>query len=199
MRKLFLPGFILCILLFATNACSQGLRNEIKVYHPDFSGTWKLDPLKSRLKNTTVKEDSDYGLVVAVDQKLPVISVRVMFTHLAESETVVEFNLYTDGRASDFPGLSNPRDETVEWKDNNLVLTNFSSGKGRKTILSVLEIALSADGKALICTQKSTKKGIGTDGESITIVDDTETEYVVFDRVPDIPARSNRTPLPEEE
>jgi hypothetical protein len=182
MRKSFPPGVIVLILLFMANACAQGLRNEIKVYHPDFSGTWKVDVVKSGFMDGTAEEISDISLTVVVDQKLPVISIKVVLRHLAESGTLEEFNIYTDGRITDYPGSSTQK-QSAEWKDNKLIFSSFSYARGHQTLMGVVEFELSGDGNTLFCTQKGTKAGPGPNGETIAVVDNTKIKTLFLERI----------------
>jgi hypothetical protein len=208
-RKFFFPVFLVSIALFASTVYSQGLESPIRVYsprletpikimHPDFSGTWKLNFLRSGFTDAMAKDVSDSSLIVLIDQKLPVIYITLVARHLAETEKIAEFYLYTDGRASEFPRTFSSSSVAAEWNGESLVVMNFTSARGVRTVLNVGELKLSVDGNTLTFTEKRTQAALRTDGRSRGIVEDIKTASAIFDRIVDIPARSNKIPLPEE-
>lgn len=193
MKKILLV-FCFSMVLCSVNAYSQRLESPIRVYpqrletpvkiaHPDLSGTWKLNFLKSGFEDATAKEISDNALIVVIEQKLPVISIRVLSRHLAESEVIAEFYLYTDGRASEFPRASSSSDIAAEWSGEKLVITNFTTSRGVRRVLNVGEVKLSVDGNTLTFTDKRTQTVLGTDGRSTGVVEDMRSISAFFDRV----------------
>jgi hypothetical protein len=207
MKKLPMLWFCFSMVLCSMNAYSQGLETPIRVYsqrletpikivHPDFSGTWNLNFLKSELKDMASKGLSDEQMILTVDQKLPVISVQVTVRHQGKSGTGREFKIYTDGRASEVPAAHTASGGIAEWSGNKLVITVVASPKDRNVL--VVEVELSADGITMISTLKRALTRTGPDGTSITVVDNTRTMTMIYDRIVDVPARSNKTPRPEE-
>jgi hypothetical protein len=61
-----------------------------------------------------------------------------------------------------------------------------------------VDLELPADGNTLISTLKGTLPKNGPDGKNLIVVDNTRTQTIVYDRIVDVPARSNKTQLPEE-
>lgn len=207
MKQFFFPVFLASVLL-ASTFYAQGLESPIKVYpqrletpvkvvRPDLSGTWNLNYGKSELKDIGSKALADEArLILTVDQKTPIINVKVMVRHQARSVTGPEFNIYTDGRASEIPTGRTASSGIAEWNDSKLVLTVFASPKDGNTLF--VEVGLSADRNTLIFTliRKLTRTGL--DGKSLTIVDHTRDITMIYDRIVDIPAGSIKIPLPEE-
>jgi hypothetical protein len=206
MRKFFFPVFLVTVLI-ASTVYSQGLESPIRVYsqrletpikivHPDLSGTWSLNFGKSEFKDAASKDISDESLTLTLDQKLSVISVKITVRQLTKSETIADFNIYTDGRASEIPIAHTGSSGTAEWNGNKLMLTVFGSPKERDAL--IVEVELSADGNTLTSTLKGTTTGTAADGRTIRVIDNTKTLTMIYDRVTGTPARLNKTPLPEE-
>lgn len=195
MRKFFFPIFLVPV-LFASTIYSQGLRNEIKVYRPDFSGTWNLNFVKSALEDIESQGLSDEQLILTIDQKLPVISVKITALLPARSEPGPEFAIYIDGRVSSIPTAHAASSATAEWNGGKLIMTVVPSPKDGNSV--VVEAELSADRNTLILTLIRKLKRTGPDGKSIIVVGYPRDITMIYDRITGIPARSNKTPLPEE-
>lgn len=190
MRKLFAPGVVLFILLFTATAFSQGFQSEIKVVRPDFSGTWKMNFARSYFKDVVLYEVSNHSLIMVIDQKLPVISAKRIMQYLEKTEDISEYQIYTDGRESEPPAVFSSNKAMAEWKSSKLVITNYNSRNGRKSIRNVGELELSADGNTLTFTRKGTKSEIGPDGVETRVVDGTDVGSAVFERIADFPLKS---------
>ena len=193
MKKLFLPSFLTLLVLFGGTAFSQGLQNEIRVVRPNFSGAWKMNFALSHFKDVVLYEVSDHSIIVIIDQKLPVISVKVVMRYLEKTKDISEYQLYTDGRESAPPAVFNSGGAMAEWKGNKLVVTSYNSWNGRKSIRYVGELELSADGNTLTCTRMGTKPEIGPDGVETMVVDGTDAGSAVFERIADFPLKSPNT------
>jgi hypothetical protein len=149
------------------------LQNEIRIVRPDLSGTWKLNLLKSGFNDATAKEISENSLLVVIGQTPLEITVSLRARHKTVEEPLGEFTLYTDGRVSELPGGSTSQAAIAEWKDNKLVISSFYERRGLKTILEVLEFAISADGKTLTGTMKNagTETGPGAKIDGSLVLD----------------------------
>ena len=202
-----MPGICFSIVFCWANLYSQGLESPIRVYpqrletpvkiaHPDLSGTWSLNFVKSEFQEAASRDLSDESLILTIVQTLPVISVKVTIRHLTRSETIAAFNIYTDGRASEIPTAHTGSSGTAEWNGNKLVLTVFGSPKERDPL--IVEAELSADGNKLVSTLKGTTTRTAPDGRNTPVVDNTKILTMIYDRVTDTPARPNKTSLPEE-
>lgn len=193
-------AFCFSTVFCSVNAYSQRLETPIKVYsprletpirvaHPDFSGTWKLNPAKSGLPH--VGRDDDTALIVVVEQKLPAIAVSIHFVEGDEDATFGKITFYTDGRGDEFPDDLGSNYSTTRWQDNKLVITVFSS-KSRQEVSAITELELSPDGNTLMSRANQTKVRKGPNGERIKYIDYTNTESISFDRISGIPAKSAR-------
>jgi hypothetical protein len=209
MKRILMLAFCFSTVFCSVNVYSQRLESPIKVYsprletpikiaHPDLSGTWKLNFSRMGFDDITAKDVSDSSFILTIDQKLPVIYITVEDRHLAESEKIAEFYLYTDGRASEFPRIFGSSSVAAEWNGDKLVVINFTSSKEIRTVLDAGELKLSADGNTLIVREKRTQAVLGADGRSTGMVEDVKTASAIFDRIVDLPARSHKPPLPEE-
>jgi hypothetical protein len=207
MGKFFYAVFLLSVVLFTSTVYSQRLESPIRVYsprletpvkiaHPDLSGTWKYNPVKPGVPEPNSAPDN--SLLVIIEQKLPALLVTVVVKEDDKDMPLGTITLYTDGRGDEFSGLFDSNSSTTQWQGNKLVITFFSSSKGRKEVRDVTEMELSSDGSILTGTRRGTKIVQGPNGRSVRIVDNTKTESAYFYRVADIPARSNKIPLPEE-
>jgi hypothetical protein len=177
--KIFLTLCFCFSMVFCTVAvCSQGLRNEIKAYHPDFSGTWKYNPVKPGVSEPNSAPDN--SLLVIIEQKLPVLFVTVVVKEDDKDVPLGTMTLYTDGRGDEFSGLFDSNNSTTQWQGNKLVITFFSSSKGPKEVRDVSELELSSDGNILTGRRRGTKIGQGPNGKSVRIVDNTQTETAFF-------------------
>jgi hypothetical protein len=73
---------------------------------PDFSGTWKLDPLRSRF----AKVPAPKNLVLKIDQHQSAVEVKMTIeTHQGES-------------TEDFQLKASPNGSSAAWDDDHLVL-----------------------------------------------------------------------------
>lgn len=188
MRKIFPAVFLVSVVLLAGNAYSQGLQNEIKVYRPDFSGTWKFNLRKSGFTGEITGEASNSLLVI--EQKLPAILVSFRMRTKYREATFVNITLYSDGRGDEVEDFGSFNSFT-EWKGNILVMTTFSSGD-RKNIYEVIEFKLSADGNTLTGTKKNASLRPGLDGEQVRVFNDSGSPSV-FDRIdPAPPAKPDK-------
>jgi len=178
MKKFLTLCFCFSMVFCTVTAYSQGLRNEIKVSRPDFSGTWKSNLRKSEFTGVITEEASDNILII--EQKLPAILLSLRMRTKHWESTLVNFTLYSDGRGDeveDFGSFSS----FTEWKGSILVWTTFSSG-GRKDIYEVIELKLSADGNTLTVTKKKASLRRGPDGEQVRVFYDSGSPSV-FDRI----------------
>ena len=183
MKKYLILCF--CLVFFcAGNAYSQGLQNELKVYRPDFSGTWKLNIARSVLKKNLPAGFAAITWIVDIQQTLPAISVTLRGSKGADEAVFAKVVYYTDGRGDEYrPDVAERIASTSEWQDNKLVTTCFSFWQGRKEVTDIMEVELAADGNTLIGTSKETKIGVGPKGERIRYIDETKTQSAVFDRI----------------
>jgi len=106
---------------------------------PDFSGTWKLDPLRSRTDG--IKEPKD--LVLKIEHKGPAIHVSMT--------PGGEFELNTDGTAKELTWNGMPASATVTWdawKGNHLVVQTRHQDSGAQ-IITTRQFSLGDKGKIL--------------------------------------------------
>lgn len=134
------PFLLLPILLLATGLLAQN--------HPNFTGTWKLNPTKSE-KNSAAPTQ----LVVEVDHKDPVFKYHVWGT--AGGQQIDETESFTtDGKGSrDSHGVN----VTASWDGGDLV-TLGTAGDGSMVFLA--RLSLSSDGKTItrVFTQKDDRE-----------------------------------------
>jgi hypothetical protein len=207
MKKLLGPGLCFLMVFCSVNAYSQRLESPIRVYpqrletpvkiaHPDFSGTWKYNPVKPGVSEPNSAPDN--SLLVIIEQRLPVLFVTVVVKEDDKDMPLGTITLYTDGRGDEFSGLFDSNNSTTQWQGNKLVITFFSSSKGFNEVRDVTEMELSSDGNILTGTRRGTKIGQGPNGKSVRIVDNTKNETAFFNRVSDTGAKSDKIPLPAE-
>ena len=90
---------------------------------PDFSGTWKLDTLRSRFGDIPAPK----SLVFEVEQHDPAIRItRTMATHQGDSKDV--FELTTDGKPHQVTIDGQPATVSATWDGDHL---SFRSSRAR--------------------------------------------------------------------
>ena len=96
---------------------------------PDFSGTWKLDTLRSRFGDVPAPK----SLVFEVEQHDPAIRItRTMATHQGDSKDVLD--LTTDGQPHQVSIGGQPATVTAAWDgDHLLVQIQRSTPQGQVT------------------------------------------------------------------
>lgn len=192
MKKQILLNLFLFTFLCAAPVLAQRLETQIKIYRPDFSGTWKLNVVKSRgLKNNGVKEDELAHLMI-IEQKLPAIGITVKEqrgTGADENFFGGKLTLWTDGRGDEYMRGIDSDPSISEWKNNKLTVTHYTSGESApKQITLIEEYDLSADGKTLTNTVKRISVRYIVDDKKQSYkeeryFDDADTVVLVFDRI----------------
>lgn len=197
MKKQILLNLFLFTFLCAAPVVAQRLETQIRIYRPDYSGTWKLNVEKSRgLERANAKEPK-LSHIWVIEQKLPAIEIIVKQqrgTGTDENFFGGKLTLWTDGRGDEyiegveaFPSIS-------EWKNNKLTVTHYSLGgsvgniSAPKQTTSIEEYDLSADGKTLTTTVKQTSFRYIPDDKKQTFkeeryFDDAKTVILVFDKI----------------
>lgn len=192
MKKQILLNLFLFTCLCAAQVSAQRLETQIKIYRPDYSGTWKLNVEKSRgFKKNGTKEDSLSHLMV-IEQKLPAIGITVKQqrgTGADENFFGGKLTLWTDGRGDEYIDGIAAEPSVSEWKNNKLTVTHYTLGENaEKQITSIQEYDLSADGKTLTNTVKQTSVRYIVDDKKQgykeeRYFDESETRILVFDRI----------------
>ena len=140
---------VLFISLFAINVAAQGLETKIKVYRPDYSGTWKLNESKSKFTSDQSQRPDKVSHLMIIEQNLPAISITIKVQN--DTSNNASYTLYTDERGDDYPTLREYLSETStsKWVNNNLVVTYVGEVDFTKRILGTKEYVLSKDGNTL--------------------------------------------------
>ncbi len=82
---------------------------------PNFSGTWKLDPLRSRFDAIKTPRD----LVLKIDQQDP----RINITIAGKADISEVYELSTDGTEQKLTLEGRPAKASAEWDGESLILT----------------------------------------------------------------------------
>jgi hypothetical protein len=197
MKKQILLNLFLFTFLCAAPVVAQRLETQIKIYQPDYSGTWKLNPEKSRgLEKNDAKEPKLSHLWV-IEQKLPAIGITVKMqrgTATDENFFGGKLTLWTDGRGDEYIEGVEAFPSVSGWKNNKLTVTHYSPGgsvgniTAPKQITSIEEYDLSAEGKTLTITVKQTSFRYIPDEKKQNFkeeryFDDAKTVILVFDKI----------------
>ncbi len=97
--------------------------------NPDFSGTWKLDPERSRAESATEPKN----LVLEIEQQGPKITLTYIDHKGEKGDTMT---LATDGTAQNVTIDGEPATATARWDDQHLVIEwtrNTPQGQVRET------------------------------------------------------------------
>lgn len=124
------------LLIFIVTFCGyvwvmgQGLQNEIKIRHRDFSGRWVFNERESSADQIMVPLPGK--IFITIKQNLPAITIstnsdailREVVPHLATT-------IYTDGRVFDlFPQMTERGfSATITWEEGKLVTRIFNKSK----------------------------------------------------------------------
>ena len=105
---------------------------------PDFTGTWKLDPLRSRLDKVPHPKE----LVLAIAHKEP--DLRVTVTRVTDDgESSETFDVPTDGTARQFTLAGHPSTVAAHWEPgraDHLVLETRSGANGELVTTRVMRL-----------------------------------------------------------
>lgn len=127
---------------------------------PDFSGTWKLDPLRSRFSKDL---PAPKELTLTIEHHEPKLHVHLKMDGRRGAEDVA-FDLTTDGAESQQAGSGGTYTASVRWGDidgTRLVLTiKEQSPSGTVTASRVMKIG--ANGK-IMTTVLTEQDGKGTE------------------------------------
>jgi hypothetical protein len=197
MKKQILLNLFLFTFLCAAPVFAQRLDTQIRIYRPDYSGTWKLNSGKSRGLEKNDAKEPKLSHIWVIEQKLPAIGITVKQQRGIEADENFfggKLTLWTDGRGDEYIEGVEAFPSVSEWKNNKLTVTHYSPGgntgnvSAPKQITSIQEYDLSADGKTLTITVKQTSVRYIPDDKKQNFkeeryFDDAETRILVFDKI----------------
>lgn len=191
MKKILIIGLFLLTILYVQPASGQGLQTEIKVYKPNFSGSWKLNRNISKGLDEGFRIDANLQRIMIIEQSLPSVSITIKIQKgTADGENYIggSYTLFTDGRGDTYVDEFERADSTTGWQNNKLVVTRYTYTKSApKEVEAIQEFSLSNNGKTLTETWRRTSFKYVPDSKGNykeeRYFDDSLTLILVFDRI----------------
>ena len=175
--------------LFVSNVFAQRLETKIVVRHPDYSGTWKLNPDKCSGLDRFYDKKSKVNRILIIRQELPAVYITYKIqkgTSKDENYFGEQFTLYADGRGDEYVynGLGEKQTSITKWVNNKLFITSYILGKIKpENIESTQEFTLSGDTKTLIQRWRITSPVILSDQTEQRKFNELMTSVLVYERI----------------
>lgn len=135
------------LLLIAFGYCLSGIgmaQNNIK---PDFSGTWKLDFIKSSLQTPLPK-----SMIIVIDHKDPNWEFKRTYVYEDGEENILEIKLTTDGKQV-IRDFGNNKGRVRLYWDNEILIFDSEIMLPNETASNVVRYSLTDNGKTFIAEE----------------------------------------------
>lgn len=154
-----LSGLVLCALFGVVSATAQ-TAPAAKPAKPNFSGTWKMNPQKSKFAGSGPE-----GITIKLDHKDNNLTEALTIAG-GGGERTIDAKYITDGKESDLQIGGDAAKATVNWEGEALVI-EWKAAEGR---FFRRKLTLSPDGKTLTLTVKQNRSD-GSEAEDTVVLE----------------------------